>query len=212
MNFSLPPRKISVNDIICDIEYGIRDLPEVTKDTIKQDYVVVLRKAKPPKSNVNELEIDALKSLNNNMDIVVLKADKGGFVVILDKEDYRKKMLDNLLNSRSYRKLSKGPMKKISKSVALAIKNNISVNSFSHKLTESSPLTPRIYGITKIHKGGAPLRPIVNTIGGLTYLLAKYLAMKLKPLVGNTDSFVKDSASFVNELKDFRPDPYHRGH
>lgn len=35
----------------------------------------------------------------------------------------------------------------------------------------------------------------------------KFLAQKLKPLVGRTDSFVKDSTSFVKELKDIRLEP-----
>jgi len=65
---------------------------------------------------------------------------------------------------------------------------------------------PRIYGIPKIHKEGAPLRPIINTIGDPTYLLAKFVALKLKPLVGPTSSFVKDSASFIEELKDIKLD------
>lgn len=51
------------------------------------------------------------------------------------------------------------------------------------------------------------MRPIVNTIGGPTYLLAKFLALKLKPLVGRTESLVKDSASFIKELKDIKLDP-----
>lgn len=91
----------------------------------------------------------------------------------------------------SYRKLNKDPLKKISKSVALVIKASWSVSSFNHKLIEIFPLTPKIYGLPKIHKEGAPLRPIVNMIGRPTYLLAKYLAKKLKPLVGHTKSFIK---------------------
>lgn len=137
-----------------------------------------------------------------NYDIVVLKADKGGATTILDKEDYRKKMLDHMYNSESYRNLDKNPLKRISREVSLAIKSDSIVGSFSHKFIESIHVTPKIYGIPKIHKEGGPLTPIVNTIGGPTYLLAKYLAMKLKPLVGLTDSFFKDSSSFVNELRD----------
>ena len=34
LDFSLAPRKISVEDIIFDIEYGINDLRENTKDII----------------------------------------------------------------------------------------------------------------------------------------------------------------------------------
>jgi len=43
-------------------------------------------------------------------------------------------------------------------------------------------------------------------IGGATYLLAKYLAQNLKPLVSHIESFIKDSALFVNELKSFNID------
>ncbi len=140
-------------------------------------------------------------------DILVLKADKGGATVILKKDDYRRKMLDHLHNSGSYKKLAKNPLKKISRTVAHAIKSSNSVGALSRKLIERNPIAPRIYGVPKIHKEGVPLRPIVNTIGGPTYLLAKFLALKLKPLVGHTESFVKDSASFIMDLKDIRLDP-----
>jgi len=46
-----------------------------------------------------------------------------------------------------------------------------------------------MYGLLNIHKEGAPVRSIFNTIGGLTYLLTKFLSTKLKPLVGWTDDF-----------------------
>ena len=196
-----------MDDIICDIEFGIRGLPNRIKDTIRKDCVVVLRKAKPPKSNLSKEESIALRSLNQNKDIIVIKADKGGAAVILNRVDYRSKMLDHLHNSGSYKKLPKNPLKKIARNVALAIKSINSVSSLHHKLIESNPITPRIYGLPKIHKEGAPLRPIVNTIGGPTYLLAKFLALKLKPLVGRTESFMKDSASFIDELKDIKLDP-----
>lgn len=117
---------------------------------------MILRNAKPPKSNISKAEFEALKSLNNNPNVVVLKADKGGGVVILDRDDYKKKMLDHLCNSGSYRKLNKNPIKKVSKAVALAIKSIRSVSLLSHKLIESNPLTPRIYGLPKIHKEARP--------------------------------------------------------
>ena len=88
------------------------------KDIIHQDCAVVLRKAKTPKKNINKPEFDALKSLNNKHNIFVLKPNKGGSLVILDKDDYHRNMLDHLHNSGSYRELNKDPLKKIFKSVA----------------------------------------------------------------------------------------------
>lgn len=40
----------------------------------------------------------------------------------------------------------------------------------------------------------------------MTYLLAKYLAQKLRPFVYLTESYVKESTLFFNELKDIRFD------
>ena len=44
--------------------------------------------------------------------------------------------------------------------------------------------SPKFYGLPKIHKPGIPLRPIISSIGTVTYNTAKELARILKPLVG----------------------------
>ena len=93
--------------------------------------------------NLSKEEFFALKSLNQNQDIVVLKADKGGATVILNKDDYCKNMLDHLHNSGSYKKLPKNPLKKISRTVALAIKSSSSVGSLCHKSIQRTHLRNR---------------------------------------------------------------------
>ena len=123
-----------------------------------------------------------------------LKADKGGATTILDREDYENKMLEHLSASGSYKKLSNNPLSKITMEVKRAIKLSLLDDRTKKWLTPNWPMTPRIYGLPKIHKQGVPLRPIVNTIDSPTYDLAKYLAGILKPLVGNTSSFIKDSS------------------
>ena len=67
-------------------------------------------------------------------------------------------------------------------------------------------ITPRIYGLPRIQKEGTPLRPIVNTIDSPTYELAKYVARILGPLVGKTDSYIKDSREFVELIKEEKID------
>jgi hypothetical protein len=206
LNFAIAPRKIPIEDILCSIENSIKNLPDNAKEEIRQDCSVILRRVKPPKNNITKEESLALKSLNNNKNLVVLKADKGGAIVVMNKENYIEKMLDHLNNSGSYKKLNKNPLNKIAKEVSKAIKLSNIKEDDKKKLIVSCPSTPRIYGLPKIHKEGAPLRPIVNTISSPTYQLAKYLANKLKPLVGNTSSFVKDSSFFVNKIKNIKVD------
>ena len=59
----------------------------------------------------------------------------------------------------------------------------------------------------KIHKSGAPLRPIVSAIGSYSHNLAKYLTGIIKPHANN-EYTVKDSFSFVNELLCFPSVPF----
>lgn len=117
----------------------------------------------------------------------------------MNKKDYDEKMLDHLNNSGSYTRLKNNSIRKFSKIVKELVK--ASNEHTTKNLIETNPYTPRIYGAPKIHKEGVPIRPIVNTIDGPTYHLAKYLAKKRKPLLGNTSSFVKVSNHFINEIK-----------
>ena len=127
--------------------------------------------------------------------------------MILDREDYENNMLKHLSTSGSYKKLSNNPLSKITMEVKRAIKLSLLDDRTKKWLTPNCPITPRIYGLPKIHKQGVPLRPIVNTIDSPTYDLEKYLAGILKPLVGNTSSFIKDSSSFVKMISNLTLEP-----
>ena len=127
--------------------------------------------------------------------------------MILDREDYENNMLEHLSTSGSYKKLSNNPLSKITMEVKRAIKLSLLDDRTKRLLTPNCPITPRIYGLPKIHKQGVPLRPIVNTIDSPTYDLAKYLTGILKPLVGNMSSFIKDSSSFVKMISNLTLEP-----
>lgn len=135
----------------------------------------------------------------------MFKADKGGETVVLDKEDYIHKMNEHL-NYGSYRRINSNTIPKLIKQVKKAIMGTNLEDKMKKRLIPSCEVIPWIYGLLKIYKQGVPLRPIVNTIGSPTYELAKYVAKILKPLVGNTDSFIKDSNDFVKLIKNERVD------
>ena len=56
-----------------------------------------IRRQRQIKQNLSHGERKALQNLKRNKDIMILGADKGRATVILNKADYRKKILD-LLN------------------------------------------------------------------------------------------------------------------
>lgn len=54
---------------------------------------MVFRNIKLSNGNISEFDFDILKCLINNSDIVVFKMDKGGVVVIMDRDEYERKII-----------------------------------------------------------------------------------------------------------------------
>ena len=63
---------------------------------------------------------------------------------------------------------------------------------------------PKFYGLPEIHKKDVPLRPIVSSIGSVTYGVAKELSRILKPLVGKSIYHVDNSKEFAEEIRNTR--------
>ena len=57
-----------------------------------------------------------------------------------------------------------------------------------------------MYGLTKIHKTGDPIRPIISSVGTYNYKVAKYLVEILTPLLDNNTTILKDTFDFVNKV------------
>ena len=70
------------------------------------------RKGKIPKPNLDKDERKALHQLRKDKDRIILTADKGVAMVVLDKEDYINKAKD-LLNTPAYKEIPKDPTNKI---------------------------------------------------------------------------------------------------
>ena len=62
---------------------------------------------------------------------------------------------------------------------------------------------PRIHGHPKIHKPPHyPLREIVDSTGGVTKNVDKYISRILKQYVKETDHYIKNSKDFVEKCRD----------
>ena len=65
------------------------------------------------------------------------------------------------------------------------------------KIYPTTDQPPQFYGLPKVHKADMPLRPIVSSIGTISYECACYLAMVLSLLIGKTEYHVKKSNVFA---------------
>ena len=110
----------------------------------------------------------AIQNLKKYKDIRVMKADKGGSIVIMNSGEYRDKMYRLLEDVNTYTKLDNPPtIGQLQTSFNENVKTITQrLGNDSNALNNKSSRLPEyacIYGAPKIHKEGCPLRPIVSS-------------------------------------------------
>ena len=138
-------------------------------------------------------------------DCIVLTADKGVVMVIMDRQDYINKS-NNLLNQPTYRAIPQDPTNTIKNkliNILKRVKSQTVLDSVTYKsMYPTSSVPPKFYGLPKIYKPDKPLRPIVSSCGSVTYGVAK-LTKVLKPLVGTYPYHINSTNVFVEHVKQF---------
>ena len=164
-----------------------------------------LRNSQEPTSNITKQEVQVLVELKKDQSRVILTADKGVAIVIMDKEDYQEKAKALLEDQGTYKALKTDPTGRLkSKMINLLkkIKSEGGIDDILYKkLYHTGAVTPKFYGLPKIHKDGVPLRPILSSRGSISYEVAKKLARILKPLVGSSPHHIKNTGDFIEQIK-----------
>ncbi|XP_070835613.1 uncharacterized protein [Chaetodon trifascialis] len=169
-----------------------------------------LSNAKPPPSNLTYEERKVVASLSKDENITILPADKGRCTVILNTNDYQDKILSLLNDSNTYECLKRDPTSGYKRTIIeylQSLQKEGAIDRLQYHRLYPQESIPGIYGLPKIHKEGAPLRPIVSSINSVTYNIAKFVANILAPLVGNAPHHIQNSMDFVNKVRDLKLDP-----
>lgn len=127
--------------------------------------------------------------LKANNQILVTKADKGNATVLLNRSDYTRKALNQVLPPLTP---SKGK---------LTGKLNQIEEKLKDELTSYNSVAPRFYGLPKVHKKECPLRPVVSCIKAPTYNLSKFLG-RILSFSTNEEINVRNSYNLMLILKD----------
>ena len=144
------------------------------------------------------------------MDCIVLTADKGVAMVIMDRQDYINKA-NHLLNQSTYKSITKDPTNSIKNkliNMLKRVKTKTGLDSNTYKsMYPTGCVPPKFYGLPKIQKPDTPLRPIVSSCGPVTYGVAKELAKILKPLVGKSPHHITSTQDFVEQARQIKLEP-----
>ncbi|XP_054257628.1 uncharacterized protein LOC128982715 [Macrosteles quadrilineatus] len=202
LNFSVVPKSVKTLDFVTGIESAVSQLPESQGDQFRCEASILLKKIPTPKPNLSKEETKAVSVLGKDGTVKILPADKGNATVVLDTVTYEEKMLETL-QSGQYTQLKKDPTETFERKIASTLRKHKKFFSDKQRtrLTPHHSKIPHMYGLPKIHKPNVPLRPIVSSRDSACRELSKVLLDILKPLVGNTDSFIKNSKDFVEKSK-----------
>ena len=161
---------------------------------------------KPVHTNITKSEHLALQNLRKDRDHIIVTADQGVALVVMDKTEYITKC-EALLGNSVYQHLSKDTSPTIHKELIKILqdyKNNNFISETKYTLLRphgSNSPAARFYSLPKIHKNNIPLCPTVSAWGTATYNTAKFITKILQYHCGKTTSFVKDSTDIIKKIK-----------
>ena len=212
-NVSVVPKEPPILEYITAIEKSCSQLQRGKVEELRGEIKSIFKKisnSRPYKSNITKEEQQAIRKLKKDENRMVLTVDKGVSLVVIDKEDYIKKA-KHLLHQSNYKKINSDPTNKHkNKLIGLlkTIKTQGGMNDNLYKrLYPTGANAPKFYGLPKVHKDDTPLRPIVSSVGSVSYETAKELSRILKPLVGKTEHHVKNAKDFIDSIQDIRLKP-----
>ncbi|KER31053.1 hypothetical protein T265_02616 [Opisthorchis viverrini] len=154
---------------------------------------------------ISKQERDALTSLRKDETIVILPADKGRIMVIMDKPDYIEKAKQLLNDTTTYKPIDHDPTSNVINRINTTLKKLQETHEITRqerwKMKADDTNIARFYGLPKVHKEGTPLRPIVSLPGTPTYKLAKDLWRRLKHLISGSEHTVNNAGQFLHKLR-----------
>ena len=98
--FAIAPCKILSAEIVTAVEESISQLNDDQRHLVRVEVRSILRHAKSLPRNSQKDVFSALIALKKDPDRLVFSADKGNFVMVMDKQQYRDKAL-SLLDDKS---------------------------------------------------------------------------------------------------------------
>jgi hypothetical protein len=125
LKFSIPQIFPPIEDIIVDIEAGIKNFPENIKNDIRSDCREILHQES---QHIIRYQSQPAKTIRKNLkdlrslDCYYVKADKGNKIVII-KKDYNDVQMQNLIDEGPYEKIQSYPLEDANKAVKRVVKN-----------------------------------------------------------------------------------------
>ena len=172
-------------------------------EMVKEDVVTGIEQT--TEANLTQPEQTALRGLMNNNCIVIRPADKGSGIVVMDTEDYIKKVEEDLQSNNTYKRQTANKLTTVNNKVKKMVKEMHSQGLIDDKLRQymmpGSVQEGKVKANPKMHKPGAPIRTIISGIDHPTEKMAEVAESQLEEWVTGLPSYIKDTTYFCKRWK-----------
>ena len=186
-NFAIIPKHPPIEAYITATEIAAAKLPNQEAEEFRSDVNRLLKQQQqqpPQHCNLTPAQCRALTQLKQDNNRVILTADKGVAMVVMDLQDYNNKAQALLQDTNTYKVLPKDPTPQLKNKLITLLKNIHQTGGLNtHKYKQLYPTSA--------------LRPIVSSRGSITYGVAKELSHIIKPLVGQSPHHLKNTQHFM---------------
>ena len=229
-------RKLKIKFNFHDQEFEDKSLrrnksrnPINVRDEEMKQIIKTIQEVEPEKietkDNLTLEERKALEDIEGNEDIVIKEADKGGALVILDREFYERKMImaDHLNDTSTYAKVNNDVDEKAMRNLTKLVKKHEKCFTKGEKSYVLDPnwKSSEFYVRPKVHKCKTILeeikrqpenvitikeapdlvgRPIIAGTKAPTRHLSDLISDILKPIVLTQTSYVKDDWDYLRKI------------
>ena len=203
--YAVTPKHSPYGDYIVAVEKACSTMEPNSVEELRAEIGGALKHTHPTRSNINREEVQALAELKRDSSKVILTADKGVSLVIMDKPDYKTKAQELLNDKKTYKEINTDPTNKL-KTKFISLLRKIKVEGgieeqLYKKMYPTGAVAPKFYGLPKIHNRDIPLRPTVSSRDSINYEVAKELSRILRPLVGKSPHHIKKTSDFVQQVR-----------
>ena len=197
----IKPKEHAKQPLKMDIE-SERRVIEV-KSKIMQAY----RRYRPSRSNITKTERSTMRGFRKRNEIVKC-SDKSKSLVVMDRDAYLEKAEAILSDTHSYERtqVSSEALEQLVSGALKKIKTlgNLPPDIYKGLFPQESRL-PEFYGLPKIHKQGAPLRPVVAAFDGPLTPISKFLERILHQLLRFVPAHIENSLAATQSLRKSLP-------
>ena len=176
---------------------------------LKANIMDAYRKYKPTKWNVTKEETKALSKLRER-EVTIKCSDKSKSLVVMSEEEYIKKAEMVLADTSSYEVIDmtaerlEEKLEKMLKSIP-SLKDRLPPDVYRGLFSKGTTL-PEFYGLPKIHKPTAPLRPVVAAFDGPLTALSILLERVINQMLEFVSAHIKNTQAATHSIAERFPD------